>query len=292
MPSVMKPGWLKIRPPDLKPFEETRSVISSLNLHTICVEGHCPNQSECWSNKTASFMVLGKTCTRGCKFCAVSTALKGDVLDSLEPARLGAAVKRLGLEYVVITSVDRDDLEDQGAGHIAQCIREVRRQSSSTVVEALIPDFRGSEECLQTVLQSNPHVLSHNLETVKRLQSYARDRRASYEQSLGVLKNAKKQCPSMYTKSALMLGLGETQEEVIQSMKDLRVMNVDFLSLGQYLRPSEWHVPVHEYVSPDQFKWYEEKGFELGFKFVAAGPFVRSSYRAGEYFVGNMVSRV
>ena len=286
-----KPQWLKIKPPNTESFNSIKDTIAKLKLHTVCQEAHCPNMSECWSSGTATFMIMGGVCTRGCRFCAVESAAKGEPLDSLEPKKLAYAVKEFGLGYVVITSVDRDDLQDQGAGHFADCIKTLHEFAPNVLVEVLTPDFRGNFDCIKTVIDARPTVFAHNIETVKRLQKYARDPRANYEQSLEVLKTAKESNPKVFTKSSIIVGIGEKEEEVIETMKDLRAVGVDILTIGQYLRPSDWHLPVSEYVPPEKFKFYEQKGLELGFKFGASGPFVRSSYKAGELFVKNLVKK-
>lgn len=277
-----KPGWLTIRPPSGH-FKELRKTIHDIGLHTVCEESHCPNISECWSGGTATFMILGDICTRACKFCNVRTGYPGKKLDKNEPKKLASAVKKQGLNYVVITSVDRDDLHDQGASHFAECVKEIKAASSS-IVEVLIPDFRGDNNCIKTVVDSHPDVLGHNIETVERLQRLVRDPRASYERSLSVLKKAKEIDPSIFTKSSMMLGLGEKDEEVMRALKDLRSVNVDIVTLGQYLRPSSHHLPVDEYVEPEKFSHFQTMAEEYGL-FCASGPFVRSSYRAGELFL-------
>jgi len=280
-----KPEWLKIAPPTTGSFSGIKQTISERKLHTVCQEAHCPNMSECWSGGTATFMVMGDTCTRGCRFCAVKTAAKGTPLDPNEPRNLAESVKEMGLDYVVITSVDRDELPDQGAGHFAKCIEELHKQAPEVLVEVLIPDFRGDENLIKTIVDAKPTVIAHNIETVKRLQRTVRDGRANYEQSLKVLRTVKEMNPEIYTKSSIIVGFGEKSEEIIETMKDLRANKADIVTLGQYLRPSDWHVQVSEYVTPETFKFYEQKGKEIGFMYVASGPFVRSSYKAGELFV-------
>ena len=280
-----KPAWLKIAPPTTESFSGIKQIISEKKLHTVCQEAHCPNMSECWSGGTATFMVMGDTCTRGCRFCAVKTAAKGQPLDPNEPRNLAKAVGEMGLDYVVITSVDRDELPDQGAGHFAKCIEELHKQAPDVLVEVLIPDFRGDANLIKTIIDAKPTVIAHNIETVKRLQRTVRDGRANYEQSLKVLRTVKEMNPRIYTKSSIIVGFGEKSEEIIETMKDLRQNKVDIVTLGQYLRPSDWHVQVSEYVTPETFKFYEQKGEEIGFMYVASGPFVRSSYKAGELFV-------
>lgn len=284
-----KPEWLKILPPTTEKFHDIKLVLRAHSLHTVCEEAHCPNISECWSGGTATFMVMGDTCTRACKFCAVKTGYPAGPLDKNEPENLASAVSKMNLDYVVITSVDRDDLPDQGAGHFADCINAIKEKTPEIIVEVLIPDFRGNTELIGKVIEAGPHVIAHNVETVKRLQRKARDPRAGYEQSLSVLKHVKKVNPRIYTKSSIMLGLGEQDEEVIEAMKDLRRIGVDILTIGQYLRPSSWHLVVEEFVHPEKFLWFKEEAEKLGFLYVASGPFVRSSYRAGELFIKNIL---
>ncbi len=290
-----KPEWLRIRPPT-ETFSELRELIAHFGLNTVCQEAHCPNMSECWSGGTATFMVLGDTCTRGCKFCSVKTGNPKCVVNNAEPFMLGQCVREMNLlgsggkiDYVVITSVDRDDLADQGAAHFASCIREVKSAVPGVMVEVLTPDFRGDFSCVKTIVDACPDVFGHNIETVRRLQLTVRDPRAGYGQSLSVLAAVKEMNPKIFTKSSMMLGLGETEEEVVAAMKDLRGINVDILTLGQYLRPSSWHLAVAEYVAPERFNKLKRIGEGLGFRYVAAGPFVRSSYRAGELFVKNVL---
>ena len=288
MQQLLKPPWLKIRPPTEK-FAEVKDTLKKLNLVTVCEEAHCPNISECWSGGTATFMVLGDTCTRGCRFCNIKSAKLGRPIDKDEPKKLAQAIAEWKLDYVVITSVDRDDLPDQGASHFAECIREIKKQLPSVIVEVLIPDFRGNIECLKTIIAAQPEVIAHNLETVKSLQRKVRDIRANYEQSLFVLKTIKELSPKTYTKSSLMLGLGESEAELVQAFKDLRAIDVSVLTLGQYLRPSDWHIAVNEYIPPEKFKHYQKIAEDLGFLYCAAGPFVRSSYKAGEFFMKNVI---
>ncbi len=258
-----------------------------LDLHTVCEEARCPNIGECWSAGTATFMVMGEVCTRGCHFCAVTTRKNGAPLDPDEPRKVAAAIAELGLDYVVVTSVDRDDLPDQGAGHFAACIAAIRAASPRTMVEVLIPDFRGDSRLVQIIVDAAPDVIAHNLETVRRLTPSVRDPRAGYEQSLAVLAALKQQRPLGLTKSSLMVGLGESAAEMEQAMRDLRAVGCDFLTVGQYLRPTgkDAHLPVAEYIHPDLFAEYERLGLSLGFKYVASGPLVRSSYKAGEFFI-------
>jgi len=286
------PEWFKIRPPSTTHFAEIKSQLRTQNLKTVCEEAHCPNLTECWSGGTATIMLLGDTCTRGCRFCAVNTGNPHGELDQFEPWVLAQTVKRMSkdshLDYIVLTMVARDDLPDGGAGHIAKCIRAIHQIAPEILVEILVSDLRGSTSALETILESGVVVLAHNIETIERLTKFVRDGRARYRQSLEVFKNAKKiasQKRSLYTKSSIMLGLGETEEEVIAVMLDLRDAGVDMLTLGQYLQPSSQHIPVKEYIHPSQFAHLETLALDLGFLAVSAGPLVRSSYKAGELFI-------
>ena len=284
-----KPAWFRIKPPT-KTFHTIKETIQKKSLHTVCEESHCPNMAECWSGGTTTFMVMGDTCTRGCRFCNIKTALKGQPVDPEEPKKLVKALEEMNVfDYIVITSVDRDDLRDQGSNHFASCIKAIKQSNKEMLVEVLIPDFQGNLKLLQNVTDAQPDVIGHNLETVKRLQSRVRDRKANYHQSLEVLKNVKKLSPDIITKSSIMLGLGEKKEEVLQAMKDLRNIKVEILTLGQYLRPSKKHLAVQEYITPETYEYYKQQGKKLGFKFVAADPFVRSSYKAGELFIKNFL---
>ncbi|MFB0544518.1 MAG: lipoyl synthase [Asgard group archaeon] len=285
---LKKPDWLKIKPPSTQKFVKIKQLLKDFSLCTVCTEAHCPNQSECWSQGHATFMILGDICTRSCGFCAVKSGDPGGKVDLEEPDRLAEAVKALDLRYVVLTSVTRDDLPDGGALHFARCVRTLRKVAPSCKVEVLIPDFNGNLEALNKVVKAKPDVISHNVETVARLQSLVRDSRASYSKSFLVLKKMKNLDPSIITKSSLMLGLGEREAEVIQTMRDLRSVFVDVLTLGQYLQPSPRHVEVKEYVHPEVFDRYKEIGLSLGFIYVVSGPFVRTSYQAGELFSKNI----
>jgi len=281
---MVKPEWLKIRPPTTEKFSDIKTLVRDIHLHTVCQESHCPNMSECWSSGTATFLVLGDTCTRACRFCNTKTAAKGEPLDPEEPKKIADTLKKWDLEYIVITSVDRDDLPDQGAAHFAACIREAKRSKPDIRVEVLIPDFKGNEKCLDTIIRAGPDVISHNIEVVEKLQRIARDRRANYKQSLKVLEYVKKKS-KIYTKSSLMVGLGEKDEDVIKAMKDLRYVGASFLTIGQYLKPGEKNLEIKEYVRPEKFDFFKKEGKRLGFMYVASGPFVRSSYKAGELFM-------
>lgn len=272
-----KPSWLKVRLPHGDAWRHVEEVLASHGLHTVCDEARCPNKGECWGAGTATFMIMGDICTRGCRFCAVRTAKHGRPLDSEEPRRLAEAVKALNLTYAVITSVDRDDLPDRGAGHFAACIHAVRELSPDTKIEVLIPDYRGTE--LERVLAAKPDILAHNVETVRRLQP-VRDHRASFDKSIQTLREA---CGAgIPTKTSLLLGLGETEEEVLQALKELRSAGVSIVVMGQYLRPTPQETPVVEYISPQQFADYAQKARSLGFVSVVSAPFARTSYHAKE----------
>jgi len=284
-----KPEWLRVRPPSGDNYGHLKSLLRDLNLHTVCEEAHCPNVSECWGGGTATIMLLGDLCTRGCRFCAVKSGNPHGLVDADEPRKVAAAIADLGLTYVVLTSVDRDDLPDGGASHFAETIREIKARDPEILVEALIPDFQGDLDAVRSVVDAGPDVLDHNLETVRRLQGVARDPRANYERSLSVLRGAKGMRRGLFTKSSIMLGLGETREEIREAMRDLRANDVDLLTFGQYLRPSAWHLPVQEYVTPETFDELREEGEDMSFAYVAAGPLVRSSYRAGEFFLENVL---
>lgn len=286
-----KPEWLKVRLPSGATYERVRETLKGLNLHTVCQESLCPNIGECWGGGTATVMVMGDTCTRGCRFCNIASAKKPAPLDPDEPRNLAVAVAQLGLRYLVVTSVDRDDLPDQGASHFASCIRELLQHAPDTILEVLIPDFTGREDCLDLVGQANPAVIAHNIETVERLTPTVRDRRATYRQSLGVLAYIKKTFPHIHTKSSIMLGLGETEEELLQAFRDLREVGVSVLTLGQYLQPSKWHLEVKEFVPPERFESLKAQAEEMGFLYVASGPLVRSSYKAAELFLAGLVER-
>lgn len=286
---VKKPEWLKVRLPHGEGYERVKAILARTKLATVCAEARCPNMGECWGGGTATVMLMGEICTRGCKFCHVKVG-KPTPLDPDEPENLAKAVKELDLEYLVVTSVDRDDLPDGGANHFAKAITALRRESPNTIVEVLIPDFKGVEKDLDAVGIARPHVIAHNVETVERLQRKVRDKRASYAQSLKVLDYVKK-AHGVYTKSSLMLGLGETEEELIQCFKDLRAIDVDVLTLGQYLQPSPFHLKVERFIPPEEFERLKDIAMELGFLYVASGPLVRSSYRAAEFFLKGLMKR-
>jgi lipoic acid synthetase len=276
---LKKPKWLKVKLPTGENYRKVRALVSEHKLHTICESGSCPNMGECWGEGTATFMILGNICTRSCGFCNVQTGRPEEV-DIYEPGRVAQSVKLMGVKHAVITSVDRDDLKDGGSEIWAQTVRAVRQQSPGTTMETLIPDFAGKWENLQTLIDVAPEIVSHNLETVRRLTKQVRIQ-AKYDRSLEVLFRLKK--GGMRTKSGVMLGLGETPEEVIETMQDLRSVDVDILTIGQYLQPSPKHLPVEEFITPEKFEEYRLLGIEMGFKFVESGPLVRSSYHAEKH---------
>jgi lipoic acid synthetase len=282
-----KPPWLRVRLGGGEKYQAVRQTVATHRLATVCEESHCPNIGECWNNGTATIMLMGSVCTRACRFCAVDTGNPGGRLDPDEPANAAESVRLMGLRYVVLTSVDRDDLTDGGAGHYAKCIQAIKAVNPETAVEALTPDFRGSAAAVAVVVGSGLDVFAQNLETVERLTGIVRDPRAGYDQTLGVLAEAKQVRRDLLTKSSLMLGLGEQDDEIRQAMDDLREHGVDILTLGQYLRPTRNHLTVARWVHPDEFDRYREWGLERGFTEVASGPLVRSSYRADRILEGN-----
>ncbi len=281
-----KPNWLRAALPSGPNYQRLREMTKELGLYTVCQEAHCPNLGECWSHGTMTIMVLGGICTRACKFCAVDTGNPRGWIDPEEPRHVAVAVAEMGLQYVVLTSVDRDDLPDGGAAHFAQVVREIKQRDQQVKVETLTPDFQGNLVDVETVLDSGVDVFAHNLETVRRLTPSVRDPRAMYDQTLSVLRHAKTYRADVLTKSSLMLGLGESEEEIRQAMRDLREVGVDILTMGQYLRPTQHHLPVARYVPPGDFDRYQEWGVEEGFLEVFSGPMVRSSYRAERVFAG------
>ncbi|XP_039295198.1 lipoyl synthase, mitochondrial [Nilaparvata lugens] len=288
------PPWLKTEIPQGKNFSRIKEQLRDLNLHTVCEEARCPNIGECWGGgqhgtATATIMLLGDTCTRGCRFCSIKTSRAPPPPDRDEPTKTAAAIVSWGLDYVVLTSVDRDDLPDGGARHFADTVQEIKRRNARILVECLVPDFGGNVDCVKTIVDSKLDVYAHNVETVEALTPFVRDHRAKYWQTMKVLKAAKEYNPDLITKSSIMLGLGETDEEVHQTMKDLRDHGVDCVTLGQYMQPTKKHLKVVEYVTPDKFKHWETVGNELGFLYTASGPLVRSSYKAGEFFISSII---
>ena len=276
---IKKPKWLRVKLPIGENYRKVRSLVDEHKLHTICESGSCPNMGECWGEGTATFMILGNICTRSCGFCAVKTGRPEEV-DEFEPGKIAHSVKTMGIKHAVITSVDRDDLKDGGSGIWVQTVNAIRHQSPRTTLETLIPDFAGHWENLQNIITVAPEIVSHNLETVRRLTKQVRIQ-AKYDRSLEVLFRLKK--GGMRTKSGIMLGLGETDEEIIETMEDLRSVNVDILTLGQYLQPTPKHLPIVEFVTPERFDKYQKIGMEMGFRYVESGPLVRSSYHAEKH---------
>jgi lipoic acid synthetase len=280
--STGKPKWLKKRLPVGAAYESTRRLVADSSLHTVCQEARCPNQFECYGKGTATFMIMGEQCTRNCGFCAVQSG-GVEPLDPGEPDRIAAAAAEMGLDYVVLTSVTRDDLPDGGAGHFSRSIQAIRDLRPKTLVEVLIPDFKGNEKALAAVCQARPAVLNHNVETIARLYSTVRPQ-AGYRRSLSLLERVKQISPDIVTKSGLMVGLGENREEVLQAMQDIRAAGCDLLTIGQYLQPTAAHLPVKRFIPPPEFEELQERAMEIGFLAVASGPHVRSSYRAGHLY--------
>lgn len=284
------PEWLTIRLPRPDTIKEVEQMMRSKSLHTVCESARCPNLPECWSKKTATFMILGDTCTRSCGFCAIKVG-KGLALNPHEPADVAKVAVDLGLKHVVVTSVARDDLKDEGATQFALTIEALHRANPNTIVEVLTPDFKAKRDLIEIVCKAHPEIYNHNIETIERLHTIVRPQ-AKYARTMRVLETVKEIDPSIYTKSGIMLGLGETKDEVIKVLQDLRSIGVDAVTIGQYLRPTMRHLPVAEYIHPDQFKEYETIGEELGFAFVASGPFIRSSYNAIEFSKKVMAERL
>lgn len=290
-----KPRWLKAAPADSENYKQLRQTVRQLGLATVCEEARCPNIGECWGGgkdqtATATIMIMGDTCTRGCRFCSVKTSRAPPPLDPEEPEKVATAIAQWGLDYVVLTSVDRDDVPDQGSQHFRQVVQCLKEKQPDLLVEALTPDFQGNRQFIETVATSGLDVYAHNVETVERLTPRVRDRRAGYQQSMGVLEYVKSLPEtSCLTKTSIMLGLGETDEEIRQTLIDLRNIDVDVVTFGQYLQPTRKHLPVKEYVTPDKFQEWQVEAEGMGFKYVASGPLVRSSYKAGEFFLKNLL---
>jgi lipoyl synthase len=286
-----KPEWIKARAPSGEKYFEIKSLLKSLNLATVCQEALCPNIGECWSGGTATFMLMGEVCTRGCRFCSVKTGNPRGAIDPDEPEKVGFAIAKMNLDYVVITSVDRDDLPDEGSDHFGRTVEVIKKNRPELLVEVLTPDFKGNETFIERIVRAKPDVFAHNVETVERLQKRVRDPRATYKQSLGVLEFVKKVDPTRVTKTSIMLGLGETDDEVMTTLRDLRAVGCDVVTFGQYLQPTKTKLKVEEFVTPEKFKWWQTTAEGLGFLYVASGPLVRSSYRAGEFFIRAMVEK-
>ncbi|KAK9152627.1 hypothetical protein Sjap_000107 [Stephania japonica] len=292
---IPKPKWMKESIPGGSKYAKIKSKLRELKLHTVCEEARCPNLGECWSGgetgtATATIMILGDTCTRGCRFCNVKTSRTPPPPDPNEPSNVAEAIASWGLDYVVITSVDRDDLPDQGSGHFTETIEKLKKLKPSMLIEALVPDFRGDPGCVENISKSGLDVFAHNIETVEELQRAVRDHRANFEQSIKVLKMAKEYAPAgTLTKTSIMLGCGETPEQVLKTMEKVRAAGVDVMTFGQYMRPSKRHMPVSEYITPEAFEKYRVIGMDMGFRYVASGPMVRSSYKAGEFYIKSMI---
>lgn len=294
--TTKKPAWLRARVPQGKNYEKLKKTVRSLGLSTVCEEARCPNIGECWGGgelqtATATIMLMGDTCTRACRFCAIKTSRKPPPLDENEPVKVAEAITQWGLDYVVLTSVDRDDLSDAGSEHIAKTVKELKKRDKKLIVEVLTPDFSGCSQAVEKVVDSKLDVFAHNIETVEECTPFVRDRRANYRQSLNVLKLAKELAQQknlkMLTKTSIMLGVGETDEEIERTLKELKDVEVDVITFGQYLRPSKQHMKVETYVEPEKFDFWKKRAESLNFLYVASGPLVRSSYKAGEYFLKN-----
>jgi lipoic acid synthetase len=286
-----KPAWIKMRAPAGERYMQIKDLLKGLNLATVCQEAQCPNIGECWGGGTATIMLMGEVCTRGCRFCNVKTGNPKGKLDLEEPRKVSYAISQMGLDYVVLTSVDRDDLPDEGSGHFAETVRLLKISAPDLIVEVLTPDFKGNEAYVAKIVDAAPDVFAHNVETVERLQKRVRDPRAGYAQSLRVLEYVKERDDSRYTKTSIMLGLGETDQEVKQTLRDLRSVGCDVVTFGQYLQPKPRHLPVESFITPEKFKAWQYEAEAMGFLYVASGPLVRSSYRAGEFFMKGVIEK-
>lgn len=286
-----KPSWIKMRAPAGERYMQIKDLLKGLNLATVCQEAQCPNIGECWGGGTATIMLMGEVCTRGCRFCNVKTGNPKGKLDLEEPQKVAHAISQMGLDYVVLTSVDRDDLPDEGSMHFAKTVRNLKVSVPELIVEVLTPDFKGNEQFIGYIVDAEPDVFAHNVETVERLQSRVRDPRAGYAQSLRVLEFVKERDDTRYTKTSVMLGLGENDEEIRQTLRDLRGVGCDVVTFGQYLQPQKRHLPVEEFVTPEKFKQWQAEAESMGFLYVASGPLVRSSYRAGEFFMKGVIEK-
>lgn len=294
-PNQRLPEWLRVPIPKGRSFNDLKKDVRELKLATVCEEAKCPNIGECWGGKkseaTATIMLLGDTCTRGCRFCSVKTNRSPSKPDPMEPENTAEAISRWGLGYVVLTTVDRDDLPDGGSYHLAETVQKIKQKAPQILVEVLSGDFRGDLDMVSVLARSGLDVYAHNLETVEDLTPHVRDRRATYRQSLGVLQRAKETKPSLVTKTSLMLGFGESDEQILQTLQDLRDIKCDVVTFGQYMRPTKRHMKVVEYVTPEKFEYWKNKALSMGFLYVASGPLVRSSYKAGEAFIENVIRK-
>lgn len=286
-----KPSWIKMRAPSGERYMNLKEMFKDLKLATVCQEAQCPNIGECWGGGTATIMLMGEVCTRGCRFCNVKTGNPKGVLDVEEPRKVAEAVSKMNLDYLVLTSVDRDDLPDEGSQHFAKTVRLLKDMDPKLIVEVLTPDFKGNHQFISYIVDAGPDVFAHNVETVERLTKRVRDPRAGYRQSLDVLEFVKARDNTRYTKSSIMLGLGETDEEVRQTLRDLRAVDCDVVTFGQYLQPQKRHLPVENFVTPERFKEWQAEAEGMGFLYVASGPLVRSSYRAGEFFMKGVIEK-
>lgn len=290
-PIKAKPSWIKMRAPSGERYLQIKDLMTDLKLSTVCQEAQCPNIGECWGGGTATIMLMGDVCTRGCRFCNVKTGNPKGALDADEPRKVSYAISKMGLDYIVITSVDRDDLPDEGSLHFAKTVRMLKESSPQLLIEVLTPDFKGNEQFIGYIVEAEPDVYAHNVETVERLQKRVRDPRAGYQQSLRVLEFVKEKDATRFTKTSIMLGLGENDEEVRQTLRDLRGVGCDVVTFGQYLQPRKRHIPVEEFVTPEKFIEWQAEAENMGFLYVASGPLVRSSYRAGEFFMKGMIEK-
>lgn len=286
-----KPSWIKMRAPAGERYMQIKDLLKGLNLATVCQEAQCPNIGECWGGGTATIMLMGEVCTRGCRFCNVKTGNPKGKLDLEEPQKVAHAVSQMGLDYVVLTSVDRDDLPDEGSMHFAKTVRNLKISAPELIVEVLTPDFKGNEQFISYIVDAEPDVFAHNIETVESLQSRVRDPRAGYKQSMRVLEYVKERDETRYTKTSIMLGLGEQDDEIRQTLRDLRSVGCDVVTFGQYLQPRQRHLPVESFVTPEKFKEWQVEAESMGFLYVASGPLVRSSYRAGEFFMKGVIEK-
>ncbi len=293
-PKAKRPDWLKVRAPTSKSYHNIKDMLGELKLATVCQEAICPNIEECWGGGTATFMLMGDTCTRACRFCAVKTGNPKGILDTEEPEKVGYAISQMNLDYVVLTSVDRDDLPDLGAEHFARTIEVIKENNPKMIVEVLTPDFDARPELVKRLMQAKPDVFAHNIETTETLTPLVRDRRSQYRKSLETLRLAKEIRPEQYTKTSIMMGLGETDEDILQALEDLREVGCDVVTFGQYLAPTNRHkkyLPIVEYVKPERFDFWKVKADEMNFLYCASGPLVRSSYRAGEFFMKGVIEK-
>jgi lipoyl synthase len=290
--SIRKPGWLKMSLPSGKNYKKIKNYLQNYKLTTVCEEAKCPNIGQCWNSGTATFMLMGNVCTRACRFCSVKTDKNPQPLDNNEPKNLSKTIAGINLKYVVLTTVDRDDIVDMGASHIRRCLEEIKTQNPNIIIEALIPDFQGNVNYLDEVLKGGARVVGHNIECVNRVSKQARDSKASYQQSLDVLKHIKSSSVVEYLKSSFMLGFGESNEEALETMQDLFEVGVDFLTIGQYLQPSKQKIPVSEFLEPQVFNKLEKEALKMGFKSVASGPLVRSSFNAAKMYYSSAQSSI